>query len=393
MQAEVDLRSSGTLPGGQWQDYTRTMTSLPDLSPPSRVADPQEAVGLDELGLAARNHGMPLELMRHDVTPLGAHYLLTHYDIPDIDPATFRLEVSGAVGRPLSLTLEDLRSRPSVTAPVTMECAGNGRARYTPRPVSQPWLHEAVGTMRWTGTPLAGVLSDAGVEAVAVDVVFTAADHGVERGVEQDYQRSLPVDTARDESVLLAWAGNGTDLLPQHGAPLRLVVPGWYGMASVKWLTRVEVVTSPFDGFQMLAYRLRQVSDEDGVPLTRIHPRALVVPPGFPDFLSRSRVLSRGRHLLEGRAWSGHGPVSAVDVTVDGGTTWQPAALEPAVGTWAWRRWSLPWDVAEPGRYLVSARATDVTGRAQPARLDEQHWNCGGFANTSLQRVEVVVPG
>ena len=369
------------------------MTSLPEVSLPSRVADAGEGVGLDELGLAARNHGMPLELMRHDVTPLGAHYLLTHFDIPEVDPGAFRLEVGGAVDRPLSLTLDDVTARPAVTMPVTMECAGNGRARFSPRPVSQPWLHEAVGTMRWTGTPLAGVLNEAGLAAEALDVVFTGADHGVERGVEQDYQRSLPLPTALDESVLLAWAGNGVDLLPQHGAPLRLVVPGWYGMASVKWLQRIEVVTSPFDGYQMQAYRLRQESGEVGVPLTRIAPRALLVPPGFPDFMSRTRVVGRGRHLLEGRAWSGYGPVSAVEVTVDGGFTWQPAALEPAVGSWAWRRWSLAWEVDQPGRYVLSARAADVSGRAQPTDLDAQSWNRGGFANGSLQRVDVVVPG
>jgi DMSO/TMAO reductase YedYZ molybdopterin-dependent catalytic subunit len=367
------------------------MTSLSDVSQPSRVAAEGEAVGLDELGLAARNHGMPLELMRHDLTPLGAHYLLTHYDIPYVDPRAFRLELGGAVSEPLSLDLAELKSRPTVTVPVTMECAGNGRARFQPRPVSQPWLHEAVGTMAWTGTPLGPLLREAGLAADAVEVVFTGADHGVERGVEQDYQRSLPVPLALDGDVLLAWAANDADLPPQHGAPLRLVVPGWYGMASVKWLHRVEAVTTPFDGYQMRAYRLRQSPEEPGEALRRIAPRALVVPPGFPDFMSRTRVLRPGRHLLEGRAWSGHGPVTSVDVTVDGGETWAAAELHPPVGTWAWRRWTLPWEVREPGRYVVSARAADATGRAQPTGLAEQLWNRGGFANSGLQRVDVAV--
>ena len=281
------------------------MTTVPDPSLPFRVAGEDEAIGLDELGLAARNHGMPLELMRHDVTPVGAHYLLTHYDIPPGDASTWRLEVAGLVRAPVSLSLDDLRARPLVHRTVTMECAGNGRARLLPRPVSQPWLHEAVGTMTWTGTPLAPVLEDAGLADGAVDLVFTGADHGIERGTEQDYQRSLSVEEAMTSGAMLVWGCNGVDLPPQHGYPLRLLVPGWYGMASVKWLRRIEAVPERFDGFQMRAYSLRQAPDDPGQPLTRIAPRALVVPPGFPDFMSRRRVLRPGRHVLEGRAWSG----------------------------------------------------------------------------------------
>jgi len=271
---------------------------------------------------------------------------------------------------------------------VTMECAGNGRARLLPRPVSQPWLHEAVGTMTWTGTPLAPLLHEAGLSDAVVDLVFTGADHGVERGVEQDYARSLRGAEALSEDVLVVWGCNGIDLPPQHGFPLRLLVPGWYGMASVKWLRRIEAVGTAFDGYQMRAYALRQRSEDDGQALTRIAPRALVIPPGFPDFMSRRRVLRPGTHLLEGRAWSGWGEVTAVEVTVDGGATWDPAELGPSAGPWAWRGWSFPWPVTEPGAYAVSARATDATGRTQPA---DQPWNRGGFANTSIQRVEVTV--
>lgn len=366
------------------------MTALEDVSRPSRVADPDEAVGFDELALAARNHGMPLELLRHDVTPLGAHYLLTHYDVPYADATSWEIGVGGLVEHDLSLSMERLRSRPAVTRTVTMECAGNGRARLSPRPVSQPWLHEAVGTMRWTGTPLAGVLREAGIRGGAVDVVFTGADHGVERGVEQDYQRSLPVEEALSGDALLAWACNGVDLPPQHGYPVRLVVPGWYGMASVKWLRSIEVVAERFDGPQMRAYRLRQDPDEDGEPLTRIHPRALMVPPGFPDFMSRRRVLRLGGHRLEGRTWSGWDRVVRVEVSVDDGQSWHDATVEPAPAPGAWQHWSWHWEVTRPGRHAVLVRATDASGRTQPL---EQPWNRGGFANTSPQRVDVTVLG
>jgi sulfane dehydrogenase subunit SoxC len=157
------------------------------LSGPARLAEPGEAISYEELALAARNHGLPLEALRYDVTPVGLHYLLIHYDIPDLDPATFTLTVNGRVGRPLRLDLAALRARPRTTLRVTLECAGNGRALLQPRPVSQPWLTEAVGTAEWTGTPLAPLLHEAGVDPASVEVVFTGADHGIERGVAQDY--------------------------------------------------------------------------------------------------------------------------------------------------------------------------------------------------------------
>ena len=169
-----------------------------------------------------------------------------------------------------------------------------------PRPVSQPWLNEAVGTMEWTGTPLRRLLEEAGIDPRTVDVVFTGADHGVDRGIEQDYARSLPLAEALLDDVLLVYEANGVPLLPQHGYPLRLVVPGWYGMAHVKWLRSIELIDHEFDGFQQSAYRIRESADDPGRPITRIEPRALVIPPGWPDFMSRSRFLRPGQLMLEG---------------------------------------------------------------------------------------------
>jgi sulfane dehydrogenase subunit SoxC len=360
-----------------------------ELSAPARVAEPDEAISYEELALAARNHALPLEALRYDVTPVGMHYLLTHYDIPHIDPDSYVLTIGGRVRRPLRLDLAALRARERVTHRVTMECAGNGRALLHPRPVSQPWLTEAVGTAEWTGTPLAPLLREADPAADAMDVVFTGADHGVERGVAQDYQRGLPIAEALREEMLLAYEMNGAALPPQHGAPVRLVAPGWYGMAHVKWLREITVLDEEFDGFQnTVAYRLRQDPDEPGEPVTRIEPRALVRPPGYPDFMSRARVLPPGRCVLDGRAWSGHAPVSRVEVTTDGGASWVEATLDAGDGPpWAWRRWWHEWH-APPGRHTVSARATDATGRTQPLA---QPWNRGGFANNLVQRVDVFV--
>src|SRR5262249_6428696 len=222
-----------------------------------------------------------LEALRSPITPVGLHYLLVHYDVPLVDRAAWRLEVGGLVEQELSLSLDDLRAGTTADLVATMECAGNGRARLTPRPVSQPWLNEAVGTARWRGVSLRSLLEQATPAAGAVDVLFTGIDRGVEGGFEQPYQRSLPLADALGPDVLLAFEMNGEPLPAQHGFPLRLVVPGWYGMTNVKWLARIDLLGEPFAGYQQTwAYRLRQTEDEDGKPVSRMAPRSLLAPPG-----------------------------------------------------------------------------------------------------------------
>ena len=347
-----------------------------------------EGISLEELQLAARNHGMPLEALRYPVTPVGLHYLLTHYDVPAVEADDWRLVVSGE--REVSLRLAELRDRPRVELVVTMECAGNGRARLEPRPVSQPWLLEAVGTAAWAGTPLGPLLEEAGIPEGSVEVLFTGLDRGIEGGDEQAFQRALPLDDARREEVLLAYEMNGAPLPPQHGFPLRLVVPGWYGMTSVKWLERIEFIDRPFGGYQQAwSYRIRQTEDEEGEPLSRMYPRSLFVPPGIPEFMTRERTLPAGEHVVEGRAWSGFAPIASVEISVDAGASWAAAELQPAEGPWAWRGWRFAWD-ATPGEHVFCSRARDEAGNEQP--LDPP-WNLGGYANNAVQRVAVTVTG
>ena len=355
---------------------------------PPGTAD-ASAITPQELLLAARNHGMPLEALAYDVTPVGMHYLLIHYDVPVVDAGAWRLEIDGAVERPVSLSLDDLQDREAITTPVTFECAGNGRALLDPRPISQPWVHEAVGTGSWTGTPLAPLLADAGATEDAVEVVFTGLDHGVEGEVEQSYQRSLRLDDALRDEVLLAWGLNGAPLPPQHGFPLRLVVPGWYGMTNVKWLARITVLDEPFTGYQNArGYRFRQDPDEEGEPVSRMTVRSLMVPPGIPDFATRRRFAERGVHTIAGRAWSGAGAVESVEVSSNGGATWAPAELAPALGRHAWHGWTFDWNAVNPGDYELCCRATDSAGNRQP---DAPPWNLGGYANNAVQRVPVTV--
>ncbi|MGX9900983.1 sulfite oxidase [Arthrobacter sp. SA17] len=340
----------------------------------------------EELQLSARNHSMPLEALQRDITPPGLHYVLTHFDIPFIDVNSWHLRIGGAVERSVELSMAALRRDPMISIPVTLECAGNGRSLLTPRPLSQPWVREGVGTAEWSGVPLAYLLAQAGVDSDAVEVLFTGMDAGVQGGVPQRYARSLPIAEAMRPDVVLAYAMNGNELPPQHGYPLRLVVPGWYGMTSVKWLGSIEVLRQPFEGFQQsVAYRYQQDADDAGTPVSRIQVRSLMLPPGIPDFFTRRRILPHGPVLLQGRAWSGEGAVKRVEVGIDG--KWTDAQLKPPAGPFAWCSWSLPW-VADPGEHELSCRATDSTGAVQPL---EQNWNYQGLANNQVQRIAVTV--
>ena len=364
------------------------MTASPEtVGPAAHGPGPTDGpLTFEELQLAFRNRGMPLEALRYDRTPTGLHYLVIHWDIPALDPAAWRLRVGGRVARPIELTLDAIRRRPVATLPVTLECAGNGRARLQPRPLSVPWLNEAIGTAEWTGTPLAPLLEEAGLAPETRELVFTGADAGVQGDVEQVYQRSLSVADGLRPEVLLAYEMNGRPLEPQHGLPLRLIVPGWYGMTSVKWLVGIEAIAEPFEGYQQkVAYRYQADADEDGVPVSRIRVRALMVPPGVPDFFERTRFAPPGRIELEGRAWSGDAPVTRVQVGVDG--TWADATLDAPLGDFAWRRWSFAWH-ATPGRHELACRATDARGNEQPL---EQPWNVQGMGNNLVQRVTVTV--
>ena len=344
-----------------------------------------DGITQEELALATRNRGMPLEALAADITPPGLHYLLIHYDIPFVDAAEWRLRIGGAVESPMSMALHELQAMPSKTLTVTMECAGNGRARLQPRPVSQPWGVEAVGTARWTGVPLRDLLEIANPLAEAVELVFTGADHGTERGVEQDYQRSLPIEHSMQAEILLAYAMNGEPIPAQHGHPMRLLVPGWYGMASVKWLHRIEAVTTPFTGYQQKAYTYHRNETDPGTPVTTIEVRSLMIPPGFPDFLTRRRVVDEGPVELRGRAWAGPVEIERVEVGVNG--EWFDATLGDPIGAFAWRGWSAIWTPA-PGEHVLTCRATDANGNTQPLN---QPWNTGGFGNNAVQTVPVTV--
>ena len=360
-----------------------------DRPPPQRNAEDFSEV---EVGMAFRNHGMLAELLKSDITPLGAHYLLVHFDVPSLSADGYSVALGGRVQSPRAIPLSEIKAAPEVRQVVTMECAGVGRRRLSPRPLYVPWEDEEIGTYQWVGTPLGPFLEGAGLDPSAVEVLFTGWDSGVDQGVEHAFERSMPLADALRPEVMLAWGANGQELLPEHGFPLRLVVPSWYGMASVKWLRAITVLSQPFRGMQQTkAYVYEQVADDpNAVPVREKRVMSVMAPPGVPDFQSRWRFLAPGPVMLEGLAWSGTGAVEVVQVSTDGGTSWGAAQLVPtSPDPYAWVRWRFPWNAA-PGQATLVCRAQDSSGAVQP--VDPQAaWNYGGNAVNAAQRTEVVV--
>jgi len=338
----------------------------------------------EELALAVRNRGMPLEALRDELTPAGLHYLLIHFDIPAEEPG-WQLQMRGLLRKPIDLSLEEIKRFPSRTLRVTLECAGNGRGQLAPRYPSVPWLEEGVSTADWTGAPLALLLEKAGLDDAATQIVFHGADRGVDAGVEHNFARSLKREQALRDEVLVAWAMNGAPLPPQHGAPLRLVVPGWYGMASVKWLRSIEALDRPFDGLQQSrSYHFRRSADEKGEPCTLMRVNCAMAPPGIPDFYTRKRIVDAGLIGVVGRGWSGAAPIARVEFGVDG--VWQEATLA-AQGPYSWMGWNVRWH-ATRGEHELSCRATDRMGNTQPL---EPPWDLSGFGNNGVHRILVTV--
>lgn len=290
-----------------------------------------------------------------EITPTDAHFVRCNHPVPQVDPASHRVSIEGAVAHPRSMGILELARRGLRTAAVTLECAGNGRSLLEPKTPGEPWGLGAVGTAVWTGVPLARLLHDAGLRDDVVEIVFEG---------EGGFARALPVDVALEDDVLVALEMNGTPLPRLHGGPVRLIVPGWYGMASVKWLKRIAAVTKPFEGeYQTGRYRI------GGEPLTRIRPRAIVTSP------EEGAPLTAGPAIVKGFAWSGSGPIVRLEVTLDGEPV--AASLGAALGPHAWRPWEAVATLT-PGDHVLRVRAIDAAGNLQP---DEAPWNEQGYAN------------
>jgi sulfane dehydrogenase subunit SoxC len=323
---------------------------------------------------------------------LGAHYLLNHFDVQELNPFNYSIALGGHVRYPRAIPLSELLTKQIVSQAVLMECAGTGRSELTPRPVYVPWFKNPIGNYVWTGTPPAPILQQAGIKPEAVEVLFTGWDIGVDLGIEHAFERSLPIADALRPEVMLAWLHNGQPLLPQHGFPIRLIVPSWYGMASVKWLRAITLIDEPFNGMeQFYEYRYKATPADPGLPVREKHVNSVMKPPGIPDLISRWRFIAPGTYTVTGKAWTGTGYITGVDFSSDDGLTWQPAQVHnPFPGSpYAWVTWSVQW-TAVLGTSFLRCRATDSAGNVQPLE-GELVWNEEGMGVNGVQRVDVIV--
>ncbi|MGO8982025.1 MAG: sulfite oxidase [Streptosporangiaceae bacterium] len=381
------------------------------------VADPEHAwqqalqaglVGRKRLPL---NCELPPPLLTGPVTANERFFRRNHFPIPDLDAGRWRLDVGGLVRTPLSLGLEDLRRLGSESVVATLECAGNGRTLFSAPVEGETWGLGAVSSARWTGVPLTAVLDRAGIASGAREVIFRGADGGQMEGVEEPirYERSLSVADARQSGALLVFAMNGEPLPARHGFPVRLVVPGWYAMASVKWLTEVELTDQPFTGFfqdthYVYEWQRRGAWVREPVRLQRI--RALVAEP------ADGQVAEAGDLVVRGVAWSGAAPISRVEVSIaaaadgetSGGETgggragadaagaaeagWQQAHLVGRAEGHGWQRWELTARDVPPGAATIRARAYDQAGNGQ---LSEPEWNNLGYGGNFVHELTVTL--
>jgi DMSO/TMAO reductase YedYZ molybdopterin-dependent catalytic subunit len=315
------------------------------------------------------NSETPLESVRGWVTPTRLFFVRNHFAVPDMDASTWRLSVEGCVGKPRRWTLDELMDLPERTVFATVECAGNGRSFLSQHVHGVQWGAGAVGHAEWTGVPLRLVLQESGIRPEALEVLFEGADHGNEADHPEDmkFARSLPLDKALSPDTLLVYRMNGETLEPAHGYPLRLFVPGWYGVASVKWLRRIEVIDKPFKGYyQSVKYTVRRQGDS-GIETVIIGPMAVkseIIRP------RADSLLGVGLNRICGLAWGGDDPVARVEISTDGGQSWGEAALVGPQAAFSWTLWEYLWEVAQPGPYELVSRAVSQSGKVQPTEHD-----------------------
>jgi DMSO/TMAO reductase YedYZ molybdopterin-dependent catalytic subunit len=364
------------------------------------AADSQKFIaGKIVRGESPLNLEMPFETLKGFLPPTESFYVRTHFPIPAIDRNAWWLQVEGEVEKPFGINYEQLMALNAVTAPVTLECAGNNRNFLEPKVKGVQWHLGAVGTAEWTGVPLSVLLNRAIPKPNACEVALEGADGGMlddpkSPPGELKFARSIPLDKARRD-VLLAYKMNGSELPPEHGFPLRAIVPGWYAMASVKWLQRIIVTDRPFTGYyQTIDYAYWQRTDyghwqrgeqiAELTPITEMQVKAEIARPAEGQTVPANTSVS-----VRGAAWACDAEISKVELSTDGGATWSEASLVGESKPNAWRLWEFNWQSpSQPGKQTLIARATDSLGRTQPLHRDPDR---GTYMINHLLPIEVEV--
>jgi len=332
----------------------------------------------------------PVEYFNTWLTPVPHFFVRNHMHEPsELDPADWRLSVGGEVEKPFTLTLAELSKLETHSVVNTLECAGNGRSLHRPQVPGIQWGKGAVGTAQFSGPRLRELLQRAGVKSTGKHVMFRGLDEVP--GKVPPFIRSIPVEKALDADTLIATHMNGSPLAKHHGFPARALVPGWIGAASCKWITEIKVLDKEFAGnFMSPAYRLpnEPVKPGDTVKPEETHP---VTARGVKSVISGPSEAARlkpGKIAIHGVAWAGEAEIARVEISIDGGTTWNPATLSHEQSRYAWRLWSYDWKSARSGDHTIMSRATDTQGRTQPLT---PVWNPSGYLYNAVDQVNIHV--
>jgi DMSO/TMAO reductase YedYZ molybdopterin-dependent catalytic subunit len=338
------------------------------------------------------NLEMPFDRLDDFITPNELFYIRSHFPTPELDPVAYRLSIGGAVHRELRLSYAEIRAMPSRTCTALLECAGNGRVFMAPPMPGAQWELGAVGNAEWTGVPLSVLLESAGLADDVCEIILEGADRGVPKEEPKppgpiSYSRSIPRTRAMQSDVLIAYQMNGQDLTPDHGYPLRAIVPGYYGMSSVKWLTDIVATTQPFQGYWQTS-DYGYWDDSDGRPVRRP-----IMEMKLKSQIARPRVyetVEAGRaYTIFGAAWAGDTEVTEIWVSLDGGASWVQGDFLDPINRHAWRRWKYDWTTpTQPGRYTLLARAKGADQRTQP---DGHNPNFGSYVIDHPLPIEVFV--
>ena len=341
----------------------------------------QTLVEIDKVPLIGET---PQTLLQNWLTPNPLFYVRNHFDTPEIEMSSWQLSVDGCVSKTAQFDFNNIKRLPKYTSTVTLECAGNNRSDLDPPAPGNQFQNGAVSTAVWAGVALKDILNEVGIGPNAREVLFEGADTGTPAPGESEmpYLRSLPIDVAMHPDMLVAYEMNGEELPIEHGYPLRLVIPGWYGMASVKWLTGIKVIDYEYEGFFQTDRYV--IENDDGVweQIKEISIKSLISSPAVGEELANQPT------CVAGMAWSGNAQIKEVEFSADGGQTWQQATLTGPSERYAWQQWHISWTPPMAGHYTLACRATDLLGNVQPI---ETRWNEGGYVVNGVRPVCVMV--
>ena len=318
------------------------------------------------------NLEMPFASLSGFITPNESFYVRCHFPIPEISAKEWRLKIEGEVEKPFEINFDELTKLESTKIPATLECAGNGRSFLEPKVKGVQWGLGGVSNAEWTGISLSILLDRAGMKATGREIILEGADRGKLEDPkapcgEINFARSIPISKAR--SVVLTYKMNGEELPPEHGFPVRAVVPGWYAVASVKWLQRIIITDKPFNGYyQTLDYAFWKRDGEHArlTALSEMQTKAEILNPR-----ENETVAANSNVGVRGAAWTGDGEITRVELSSDGGSTWSEVKLLGESKPNAWRLWEFNWKTpARAGKATLIARATDSNGRTQPLERD-----------------------